>query len=158
MTAPLVVAGAIRIPFRYAAGAAASRFLLEMRDHGRIMGTRCPRCRRVLVPARSFCPACWVETAEWVEVGPAGGLVTWTTVTIPLPHAPEEPPVTIGLVRLDGADTDFLHLVRDDERGLRPGLRMTPLWSERRSGSVRDLLCFVPATEGDEDGLLDDQG
>ena len=76
MSEPLIIPGTITIPFSYAAGAAASRFLVELRDHRRIMGNRCPSCKKVLVPARSFCAACWQDTDEWTEVGPEGALVT----------------------------------------------------------------------------------
>lgn len=141
----LIVAGTINIPFSYAAGRAGSRFLAELRDRRRIMATRCPACRRVRVPARSFCAACAVDTHEWLPVGPEGALVTWTTVRLPLPHLPGPPPVTLGLVRLDGADTDFLHLIGGEPEALRAGLRLRPVWREARSGSLLDLLHFVPA-------------
>ena len=143
MNEPLIIPGTITIPFSYAAGAAASRFLVELRDHRRIMGNRCPSCKKVLVPARSFCAACWQDTGEWTEVGPEGALVTWTTVHLPLPHLPP-PPVTLGLVRLDGADTDLLHRIDGDARRLKRGMRLHPVWVEARSGSLLDIECFAP--------------
>lgn len=143
MTRPMTVPGTITIPFSYSAGRAASRFFVELRDHRRIMGTRCPACRRVLVPARSFCAKCFIETGEWLEVGPEGALVTWTTVHLPLPHLPA-PPCTLGLIRLDGADTNFLHLIGGDERALRVGVRLRPVWRETRSGGLLDLAHFAP--------------
>lgn len=147
MSEPLVVPGVISIPFSYAAGAAASRFLTELRDRRRIMGTRCPACRKVLVPARSFCAGCWVDTDDWLEVGPEGTLQTWVTVRLPLPHAPA-PPHTLGLVRLDGADTDLLHRVGSDAGTLQAGMRLRPVWRDERSGSLLDLAHFVPAPTG----------
>jgi len=142
---PLIVPGTITIPFSYAAGGAASRFLATLRDHRRIMGTRCPSCKKVLVPARSFCPGCWEDTGEWVEVGPEGALVSWTTVRLPLPHLPP-PPVTLGLLRLDRADTDLLHRIGGDPEGLAPGARVRPVWREARSGSLLDIAHFEPFT------------
>jgi uncharacterized OB-fold protein len=144
MTDPVVVPGTISIPFSYSAGRAASRFFVELRDHRRIMGTRCPACRRVLVPARSFCAACSVGTDEWLEVGPEGTLITWTSVHLPLPHLPVPPPSILGLIRLDGADTDFLHLIGGDGRALGVGRRLRPVWRHTRSGSLLDLAHFVP--------------
>jgi uncharacterized OB-fold protein len=145
MSEPLVIPGSITIPFSYAAGAAASRFLVALRDEQRIVGSRCPGCARVLVPARSFCSRCWLDTTEDVRVGPEGALVTWTTVRVALPHLPP-PPVTLGLVRLEGADTDLLHLLSGDPERLRPGMRVRPLWRQSRSGSVLDLAHFEPIT------------
>jgi uncharacterized OB-fold protein len=145
MSEPLVIPGTITIPLSYAAGAAASRFLVALRDERRLLGTRCPSCNTVLVPARSFCAGCWNDTGDWIEVGPDGALVTWTTVHVPLPHLPP-PPVTLGLLRLDGADTDLLHLIGGDPRRLARGLRLRPVWREGRSGSLLDIAHFEPIT------------
>ncbi len=144
MTTPVSVPGTINIPFSYSAGRAASRFLVELRDHRRILGTRCPACGRVLVPARSFCGRCFTETEEWREVGPEGNLEAWTTVHLPLPHLPGPPPQTLGLIRLDGADTNLLHLVGGAERALSVGARLRPVWRDTRSGGLLDLVHFVP--------------
>jgi uncharacterized OB-fold protein len=145
MREPLVFTGSITIPFSYAAGAAASRFLVALRDERRILGTRCPSCRKVLVPARSFCAGCWEDTRDWIEVGPEGALVSWTTVHLPLPHLPP-PPATLGLLRLDGADTDLLHVIGGAPRGLERGLRLRPVWRETRTGSLLDIAHFAPIT------------
>lgn len=145
MSEPLVIPGTITIPLSYAAGAAASRFLVALRDERRILGTRCASCKKVLVPARSFCAGCWTDTGDWIEVGPDGALVTWTTVHLPLPHLPP-PPVTLGLLRLDGADTDLLHLIGGDARRLARGLRLRPVWRETRRGSLLDIAHFEPIT------------
>lgn len=98
--------------YRYFAGETTSRFLVALRDEGRIMGTRCPSCKRVLVPARSFCDWCYVDTEDWVEVGPQGTIETFTIMTAPLPGLPD-PPVAIAYVTLEGADTAILNTVRD---------------------------------------------
>jgi uncharacterized OB-fold protein len=74
------------------------------------MGTRCPKCRRLLVPARSFCDACMERTDEWQEVGPEGTLETFTIITTKFPGLPE-PPLVMAYVTLDGADTALINLV-----------------------------------------------
>jgi len=58
--------GKIHIPNTYSAGAMGSRFLIELRDNERIMGTRCPTCNLVYVPARSVCKDCFGKLSEWV--------------------------------------------------------------------------------------------
>ncbi|MFQ5525251.1 MAG: Zn-ribbon domain-containing OB-fold protein [Thermoanaerobaculia bacterium] len=131
--------GTIQIPFRYAAGEAASRFLETLRDEGRILGTRCPQCRRVLCPARSFCGDCGEATAEWVEVGPFGTVVSWTEVPSCGSYA---------LVRLDGADTGMLHRLLTPGRRPGVGSRVRARFAEQRSGSILDLEGFELAEEG----------
>jgi uncharacterized OB-fold protein len=107
---PLTVAGHWDFRYRYYAGDAASRFFAELGSR-RIMGTVCPQCQRTLVPARSFCDACFAETTDWREVGPAGRLETFTILVTKFPGLPD-PPAVIGYVTLDGASTALLNFVR----------------------------------------------
>lgn len=139
------VVGGVSIPFSYAAGRTASRFLTELRDDCRISGTRCPRCGRVLVPARSFCPRCQAAADEWVEVGPAGELRRFAVVRQARPYHPLPAPFAYGLIRLDGADTDLLHLVSGvPMEALQVGLRVRPVFRPQRTASILDIAYFVP--------------
>lgn len=96
--------------YNYFAGANASRFFKELKEKRHIMGTRCPGCRRVLVPARGFCDACMQYTNEWIEVGPAGTLETFTIIATQFPGLPK-PPLVMAYVTLDGADTALINVV-----------------------------------------------
>jgi uncharacterized OB-fold protein len=107
---PVEIPGKWGFNYTYFAGNAASRFFAEIRENRRVMGTRCPRCRRVLVPARSFCDACFERTAEWVPVAGEGTLETFTIITAAFPGLPE-PPVVLAYVTLDGADTALVNVV-----------------------------------------------
>ena len=106
----VTVEGAWNFQYRYFAGETASRFFAELRDHGRIVGRRCPRCQRVLVPARSYCDRCFVTTTDWVPVGMEGTVETFTVLTAAFPGLPE-PPLAIAYVTLDGAGTALLNFV-----------------------------------------------
>jgi hypothetical protein len=107
---PVEIPGQWGFAYTYFAGEAASRFFAELRENQRLMGTRCPSCRRVLVPARSFCDACFERTTEWVPVSNHGTLETFTIITAAFPGLPE-PPVVLAYVTLDGADTALVNIV-----------------------------------------------
>ncbi len=70
--------GKIYIPNTYTAGAVGSHFLIELRDNKKIMGTKCPACDLVYVPARSVCKYCFAQLDQWVEVSDTGTLQTYT--------------------------------------------------------------------------------
>jgi uncharacterized OB-fold protein len=123
---------AIQIPFRYAAGKVASRFLRELRDEGRILGAPCATCGRVSCPARSSCPACGQTTSGLVEVGPGATLLGVTEV----PGSG-----TFGLVRLDGADNGMLHRLLGDRRWT-AGDRLRARISGQRCASILDIEGF----------------
>jgi hypothetical protein len=96
--------------YRYFAGATATRFFRELREHQRIMGTRCDGCKRTLLPARAYCDGCFRPTSEWVEIGTTGRLETFTILATKFPGLPD-PPRALGYVTLEGADTAILNYV-----------------------------------------------
>lgn len=130
---------AVRIPFRYAAGAAGSRFLVALRDERRILGSRCVTCACVLAPMRAFCPICSGTDLEELEVGPAGVVQSWTT---------RQDGTLFALVRLDGADTALLHRLLAVPGRAHCGMRVRALFAAERRGSILDLEGFVPAEGG----------
>lgn len=130
-----VIEEGVSLTFRYAAGKAASRFLAALRDEGRIYGARCPQCRRVLVPARGFCPRCSEDTDEWVEVGPGGTLTAFTV----------RDGRGFGLVRLDGADIDLVHWLGEAEPDAwEVGMRVEAVFAHERKGHILDIAYFRP--------------
>ena len=137
--------GQVYIPNTYSAGAVGSRFLIELRDKKRIMGTRCPTCNRVYVPARSVCKDCFGQLDEWAEVSDKGTLLTYSVCHQANPVQPVEPPVIYGIVQLDGADTGFVHMLGEvDPEQLRIGMRVRAVFKEDREGSILDIKYFKP--------------
>ena len=88
--------GQIYIPNTYSAGAVGSRFLTELRDRKRIMGTRCPACNRVYVPARSVCKDCFSQLDEWVEVSDKGTVLSYSVCHQPNPTFPVRAATALG--------------------------------------------------------------
>lgn len=138
----------VHFTLSYAAGETASHFFTTLRDHCCIMGTKCPQCGRVLVPARQFCSNCFVSTTDWVEVGPGGNLISYTVVHHHEPHHPVEVPFAYGIIRLDGADTNFVHLLGECELAkIHNGMRLEAAFAENRQGGILDIAYFRPTKE-----------
>jgi len=105
----ITIRGTWDFSYDYFAGASASRFFHELRDR-RIMGTTCSSCRRTLVPARAYCDACMEPTDEWRELGSRGRVDAFTIAVMPFPGLPE-PPLALGYVTLEGADTALINYI-----------------------------------------------
>jgi uncharacterized OB-fold protein len=131
----------VEFPYSRSTGATLSRFLTALRDDTVIWGRRCSRCERVVVPAQDYCDTCSHDLGEWIQVGPGGSVTAFTVVRTTNHLAPAEAPFAFVLVRLDGADTDLVHLVRDVE-SLRHGVRVRAAWAAERQGTINDLDCF----------------
>ena len=133
--------------YSYAAGPFRSRFLLHLRDDKKIMGTICPTCGRVYVPARSTCVKCFESMEEWVQVSDEGLLETFTVVHASSPVYPEDRPFAFGIIRLDGADTGLVHRLGEiDFEKIRIGMRLRAVFEDKRRGDIRDIKCFKPVS------------
>lgn len=137
----ITIQGRWSFDYTYYAGQAATRFFRELMDHRRILGTRCPSCRRLLVPARSFCDACMERTIDWEAVGPEGTLETFTIITTAFPGLPA-PPIVMAYVTLDGADTALINLVRGED------LRDIEAAAQRLNSQPRVKVRFVDDPKG----------
>jgi uncharacterized OB-fold protein len=81
-----------------------------------------------------------------VEVGPEGTVTTWSWVPRPQAKHPLQTPFAWVLVRFDGADTSFLHVLpaaSPDE--VSTGMRVRPEFAPEpeRVGHVKDISYFV---------------
>jgi uncharacterized OB-fold protein len=121
-----------------------SKFFKELKDNGRIFGTKCPLCGITYCPPSSDCPKCWVPT-DWIELGQLGTLIAYTIIGIPALWLEVEAPYPMGLIKLDGADTGLLHFL--GEVGLdkiKVGMRVEAVWKKReeRGGYITDIAYF----------------
>lgn len=145
------VPGHVHVPYRWVYGKAMARFYEGMAYEGRFYGTRCPKCKRVQCPPRSFCSLCFVEAMDWVELPNSGQLTSFTTVYMEFPGQPLKPPYTFAHIRLDGSNNDIYHIVGEiAEKDLRVGLQVEAVWrppAERR-GNLHDIVHFRPRHGG----------
>lgn len=147
MTTELItVPGHWDLHFNYAAGEVGSTFLVALRDERRILARRCPQCERALLPPRSFCDRCYLETSEWVPAGERGVIEAFTIVCEQFEGLPK-PPYAIAYVRLSGADTAIANFVRNVDltepaaaaERLAVGREVRVVWAEERHARITDF-------------------
>ncbi len=141
-----------RFPYSYSMGAIPGFFFRMIRDEKKIMGKKCPKCGTVYVPPRPVCGPCFIETGEWVEVGPRGTLVAYTVVYFsfldPMTGRRRPVPYGYGIVRLDGTDRRLQHFLSEsDPEKLELGMRVEPVFAEERTGSLADITHFRPVED-----------
>ncbi|MFH1139044.1 MAG: Zn-ribbon domain-containing OB-fold protein [Pseudomonadota bacterium] len=138
----LVLKGQIVMPYTWWVGETGSRFLIALRDHKKIMGSRCPDCGKVFVPPRKNCGRCFVDMDEWVELGEEGVVEAHSIVRFAYELQPVKPPFALALIKLDGADVGLLHLVTEDLDRLKNGVRVRAVFKDERSGGILDIESF----------------
>jgi uncharacterized OB-fold protein len=132
-------------------GSATTRFLNGIAE-GRIVGQRCPSCRKVYVPPRGSCPTCAVASEEEVEVARRGTVTSFCIVRVPYPGQTIKPPYCSASILLDGADIPFLHLVAGvPVEDVRMGMRVEAAWvdDDQRGPTVESIRWFAPTGEPD---------
>ncbi len=144
---PLKGPHVIEYPFRRSCGPVLSKFFTGLRE-GKLIGVR-SETAGVLVPPAEYDPQTAEGLTDFVEVGPAGKVVSYAWVSRPRPMQLLQHPFAYALVELDGADTGLLHMVDvgGDESKMSVGMRVAPRWKAEREGSVRDIEAFVPEAE-----------
>ncbi len=139
--------GNIEADYIYTRGIAAENFFRELRDHGRILGTRCPKCGTKWLPPKLFCEDCFVETKEWVEAPPEGRVAAATVVRVGPGGNPLPRPEAWGLIRFKGFSGGFVHRLLVEPDRARSGLAVRPVLKPEgtRTGAITDIEGFAPA-------------
>jgi uncharacterized protein len=146
-----ILKGHVSLPYNWAMGPVTTQFYEQFKQK-KIMGTRCAKCDRVLVPARMFCSSCFAKTEEWVEVSQEGTIRTWVLINFSYPGQPKEPPYILGIIDLDGADAGLPHFIggvdatdlASVEKRVRIGGRVEAVWKDSPEGFITDIEYFRP--------------
>ena len=125
---------------------------LRALQEGRLIGQRCPVCRKVYVPPRGACPTDGVPTEEEIALPDRGVVTTFCIVNVPFLGQRIQPPYVAAYVLLDGADIAFLHLILgSDAADVRMGMRVEAVWRPRAEWgpSLQNIEYFRPTGEAD---------
>jgi uncharacterized OB-fold protein len=142
-----VIDGKLALPYQYFAGSTGSRFLIAIRDKKKIRGLKCKKCGKIYVPARSTCETCFVEISEnWVDLADKGTVTGFTVIRYEEPHQPMKPPYILALIKLEGADTSLLHIVKGIEpEKMKTGIKVKAVFAQETTSSILDISHFEPA-------------
>lgn len=141
----------VRLSYTHSASPEESRYLRGLAQ-GRLLGQRCPACRKVYLPPRGACPTDGVPTEDEVELPDHGIVTTFCIVNVPFLGQRIKPPYVAAYILLDGADIAFLHLVLGcaaDE--VRMGMRVRASWKPRDEWgtTLENIDHFEPTGEPD---------
>lgn len=144
--APQVYQSKINVPYSWWAGDTAAAFFAHLSEKSIVAG-RCESCGNISVPPRKACPGCGsASVAEKALEG--GGTVTGFTVARRQLAAlgSKKVPVIFALVKLDGADNAFLHMLGGcAPEEVKIGMRVKPVFADDPKGGILDISFFEPA-------------
>jgi uncharacterized OB-fold protein len=142
-----------RLEYVFTAGEATSRFLRGIAER-RILGERCGRCGKVLLPPRGSCPTCGVPTAEQVELPDRGVVTTFCVVNVKFSGSAMELPYVCATILPDGSDHGVFGMVQEipfDQ--IRMGMRVEAVWvdDDEITTDLASIKWWKPTGEPDAD-------
>jgi hypothetical protein len=145
--APYVSSFVLEYAYKRSLGPVLSKFFSGLKA-GVLLGGR-TQGGDLLVPPTEYDPRTGHDLAGLERVSGQGTLTSWTWVEQPQPQHPCDGPFAFGLIRLDGTQSDLLHVVLADQSDLQTGARVRLTWrpASERVGSMTDIAGFVLATE-----------
>jgi hypothetical protein len=147
----------IRLEYNYTPGAARSRFLRGL-ARGKVLGERCPVCRKVYVSPPGSCPRDGAPMGDdVVELAHAGTITTFCVVNLPFAGQNVEIPYVTAHILLDGADIPMYHLIQEVPAAeVRMGMRVEAVWMPEgeREPTLNAIRYFRPT--GEPDAPIDD--
>ena len=140
--APYVSSFVLEYAYKRSLGPVLSEFFTSLRD-GVLKGARTAD-GRVLMPPTEYDPSSGADIAGLEVVSETGAIVSWTWVDQPDPRHPVDRPFAFALVRLDGTDTDLLHVVLSERSDVKSGARVRLEWkpASERVGAMTDIAGF----------------
>lgn len=135
------------LKYAWDTGIGYARYFSELKQ-GRIVGTKCHRCRRVLLPARVFCEWCFRTVDEWVYLNDTGVINTFSIAYTGSMAERLKEPVIPALVEIDGSGgVAIMHLISEvDPWKLKIGMRVKAVWKpeQEREGAITDIRHWKP--------------
>lgn len=140
-----------KFEYAYDCGIGYGRYFAELKK-GRIVGTKCKRCGRILLPARYFCEWCWRPTDEWVYLEDTGTVNTFSICyTDWLARRIKEPELP-AMIEVDGSGGVAImgKLGEVEPKEIRIGMRVKAVWKPEgeRIGAITDIKYWEPLKEG----------
>ncbi len=128
----------IPLEYHYTAGVAGEEFRRELKENGRFLSSKCAKCKTTYIPARMFCPSCFVEIRY---------VYSFTTVNRNRTGEPIEEPLTVVLIKFEGVKGGIVHRLQvDGQNSVSFGTKVVPILKDERerTGALTDIIAFRP--------------
>jgi uncharacterized OB-fold protein len=137
----------IPLEYHYTAGVAGEQFRRELKETGRLLSSKCSKCKTVYIPARMFCPSCFIEIKENTPLEKPGYVYSHTTVNRNRAGEPIDQPLTMALIKFEGVKGGIVHRLQlDESNNVSFGTKVVPILRDQgeRTGALTDIIAFKP--------------
>ncbi len=135
----------IPLEYHYTAGVAGEEFRRELKENGRFLVSKCAKCKTAYVPARLFCPTCFVEMKDQFPTDKPGYVYSYTSVANRRSGNKLDQPTLVALVKFERVKGGIVHrLELSDPEKVSIRMKVEPVLKERagRTGALTDVIAF----------------
>jgi uncharacterized OB-fold protein len=140
-----------KLKWAWDTGMGYGRYLAELKK-GSIVGTKCHKCHRILLPARVFCECCFRPVDEWVYLKDTGTVNTFSIAYTDWLARPIKEPRIPAMIEIDGSGgVSILHVLANvDPWKVKIGMKVKAVWKAEkdRQGAITDIRYWKPLKEG----------
>lgn len=135
----------IPLEYHYTVGVAGEKFRQELKENGRVLASKCAKCKNSYVPARMFCPSCFVEMKDTHVAEQPGYVYSYTTVNHNRTGESRDP-ITIALIKFEGVEGGIVHRLINSASPVF-GMKVVPILKDaaERTGALTDIISFEQA-------------
>ena len=137
----------IPLEYHYTAGVAGEEFRRELKENGRFLSSKCAKCKTIYIPARMFCPSCFIDIKENTPLDKPGYVYSHTTVNRNRAGEPLDEPLTVALIKFEGVKGGIVHRIQlDAQNSVSFGTKVVPILrhERERTGALTDIMAFKP--------------
>jgi len=124
----------------YTAGPVGTKWLEELKE-GRLTAAYCPRCNKLFLPPKMYCPYCFGEVKELRPIEPVGVVESYTVIERDFNGELLKEKRVLAFIKFPGVEGGLIHFLKTDKP--RIGMRVAPKWREKRQGLLTDIEYFV---------------
>ena len=144
------------LPYSWDNGFAITTYLDGLKK-GKLRGSYCTDCGRMMVPPRQFCEICNLRSVDMYFDLPDSGVVETFTISnvnwasLPLPDGKQD---LFAVIAIDGAadQMGIVHKLGEvDPKDIQIGMRVKAVWKPEaeREGTITDIAYFRPMKDGE---------
>ncbi|MBI2935970.1 MAG: Zn-ribbon domain-containing OB-fold protein [Chloroflexi bacterium] len=129
-------------------GIALSRYLAGLKQ-GHLLGSRCAKCRRIVVPPRVVCEHCFLPMSEWVPLQDTGTVLSYSICYVAWDAQRVQEPEIPAVIQIDGASegVGILHILGEVRReDIVIGMQFKAFCKppRKRKVAITDIRYFKP--------------
>lgn len=69
-------------------------------NEGKLMGVKCKKCGKVMVPPKPLCENCMAKEVEWIQLKGEGEVISYTIIHVPPTQFASMAPYAVAVVKL----------------------------------------------------------